>query len=200
MKVSKESVDGNITTCTSLLDAYCPRHQLWTCIDDNDIETFKSILTRNSHPFSIPMIVKILMQSISKEDRQEFLQFIIKNDGELNLSLKEYSILIGYCAEKSDISTLELIIETIDKSKYNLTTHFRQRQVWTSSMIADKINCDVYSHVIAPKIALADKKDGYGYLYSSYHRDSDRDKKQKLIEQQVRDMSILHSCISSPVH
>ena len=178
-----------------------PNDKLWNIIENNDISTFKSILTKNNHSFSITMIIKRVLQSHMKFeiDTPAFLQFRTENDGKLNLkqrNIQDYSVIIAYCTETSDFETLKLIIDTIDKSKYNLTALFTHRQLWGPNVhgLIDSIDHEAYDDEIVHLLEEAGDMNDLS--------DQDRDFNDEYTREPWVDLtgefkwSLLHSCIT----
>ena len=186
-----KSSDNNIILVNLLNEYFTQQNdKFWSVIENNDILTFKSILTQNSHSFSMEMIIRRIIQSHLKFhiDTSAFLQFIIVNDDKLKHNVQDYSLIIAYCTETSDFETLKLIIDTIDKSKYDLTTLFTDWQLWGphADGLIDNIDPRAYVYSISP--LFLKNNDSYGYN-NDYAVEPKDDSKYK--------WSILDSCVAS---
>ena len=101
-----------------LIDYQCTsNNDVLKSITQNDIKRFKSALV-NAKKMGIVKIVSFLVAS--EDYKQEFFQFLIRNDGKYWWNINDYFIIIACCVKQNDFETLRLIINTINSSKYNL--------------------------------------------------------------------------------
>ena len=108
------------TTAKIMLSDYpsTPNSNVWRPIVEDDLNRFKSALI-NAKNVKISKVMSFLFATDDKNSKQEFFEFVIRNDGKYWWNMDDYFI-IAYCAYKNDFNTLKLIYNTIDTSKYDV--------------------------------------------------------------------------------
>ena len=103
-----------------------PNHNILTAISNGDFDCFKRILS-DENTLKDTSTDIVLHREI--ENLDQFFGYIVHNDGQNGLNVSDYSIIVAYCVKTSDFKLLKMIIDNVDKTKYNLKNKFKCKTI-----------------------------------------------------------------------
>ena len=114
-----------------------PNHNILGIIDSGDFTSFVRILSDDKmcKTVSIGIVLDRLFANKNENiNTTKFFQYIVNNNGKYEWNICDYSIIIGHCVKTSNIKLLKMIIDNVDKSKYNLATKFTEMKKHKNSV------------------------------------------------------------------
>ena len=108
-----------------------PNHDILKTIDNGDFSSFEKILNGeivNSKYASLDVVLDRLFANKMgemKSKKSKFFNYIVNHDGKHGWNINDYSIILAYCAQTSDIKLLKKVIDNVHSSKYDLSSRFK---------------------------------------------------------------------------
>ena len=101
-----------------------PYHPLLDAIDNGDFNKFQNILSDSDQNETISTVTILNRLFNNRKNKSEYFGYLVNNNGKYGWNIRDYTIIVAYCAQKSDFKLLSKIIDNVDKSKYNLNMQF----------------------------------------------------------------------------